>query len=90
MLADIGEQGAAGTLGEAGVPVAHRHHLQAAVVLEGLDHGPEGVDVGDNGPVGLRDLAPGRLARMAPRRVSSKDTPRRSSSSHTRCTTRSV
>jgi len=56
MLANVGEEGPAGPLGEPGVPVADGNQLQAAVLLERLDHGTQGVDVRDHGPVRLRHV----------------------------------
>ena len=52
-LADVHEQGSAGTLRKARVPVAHRHESQPPVVLQPLHHGAQCVDMGHDGAVGL-------------------------------------
>ena len=51
MHAQIRKQGHACPLGETGVPMADRHHLDAAVRLQRLHHGPERIDVRHHGPV---------------------------------------
>jgi hypothetical protein len=66
VLTDVGEQSTARPLGESGVPMAHRNQLHPAVGLKGLDHGAQGVDVGNHGLVRPLGLAFQRGANGAP------------------------
>ena len=51
MGAEIRKQGHARTLGESRVPVSDGHHFHAAVGLESLDHGAEGIEVRHHCPI---------------------------------------
>lgn len=48
----VGIEGDAGSLGEAGGPIADRDEAEAAIGFAGADHGPEGIEVGNEGAIG--------------------------------------